>query len=147
MLTAQDGSVASGWIAPAVLYAKLSGRISGPLGHAYAKRIGKLIAPIQQLCFFCDASELRYYDLLARSVLARSVLANRRKFSLIAFLTTNNGISAVVDSLVRTLREPVEVLTRRESFESRVLHKAPLSLRKLDQSNWFSADRSQVPPR
>jgi len=94
----------------------------------FATRLGALVAQSQAICLFCDRSELKYYDLLARSAFARVVLSHRRRFTSIVILTW-----------ATTLWEPIEILTEADVFETRLLRKAPLAMRKLDPKTWFSA--------
>ena len=131
-ISGKDGSVDLGWVAPNVLYARFRGAFTSSTGHAFATRLNLLIAPVQSLSLFCDATELKYYDLLARSSFARVVHSNRRKFAKVTVLGQSEGISPQLRSLVATLGEPVELLTQRSKFEAQLARKAPQSLQKID---------------
>jgi hypothetical protein len=135
----KDGSVAFGWVAPAVLYNRFDGGFTSNMGCEFATRLGALVAQSQSICLFCDCSELKYYELLARSAFARVILSHRRRFTSIVILTWAEGISQSVQTLATTLGEPIEILTDADVFEARLLRKAPLAMRKLDPKIWVSA--------
>src|ERR1700690_2639596 len=137
----KDGSVAFGWVAQAVLYTRYQGGLSTETGYAYAARLSALFAQSPSLCFFCDSSELKSYDLLARSSFARVILSNRRKFSSIVMLSRADGVSPAIQALVTTIGEPIAVLTNRNTFDVQLLRKAPLALRKLESANWGNIAR------
>jgi hypothetical protein len=134
-------SVAFGWVAQAVLYTRFQGGFTAPIGQVYAARLSALVAQSQSLCFFCDSSELKSYDVLARSSFARVILSNRRKFSSIVMLAWTEGVSHATQALVTTIGEPIEVLTNRNAFEVQLLRKAPLALRKVDSADWGNIAR------
>lgn len=147
VLSDKDGSVAFGWVAPAVLYTRFGGGFTSRMGFAFATRLGALVAQAQSLCLFCDCSELKYYDLLARSAFARVVLSHRRRFASIVILTWAEAISQSVRSLATTLGEPVEILTDMDAFETRLLRKAPLAMRKLDSRTWVTVAGTEAQSR
>ena len=137
----KDGSAVFGWVAPAVLYTRYQGGLSAETGRAYAMRLSTLVAQAPSLCFFCDSSGLKHYDLLARSSFARVILSNRRKFSSIVLLAWAEGVSPATQALVTTIGEPIQVLTNRNTFEVQLLRKAPLALRKVDSADWGNIAR------
>ncbi len=142
VLSDDAGAVAFGWVAEAVLYTQFQGRLSAETGHAYAIRLSALVAQTQLFSFFCDASGLKYCDLLARSAFARVLLSNRRRFASLVVLTWAEGQSQTMQALVAMLGEPIEVLKDSDAFEASLLHKAPLALRKLHPETWLSTAQS-----
>ena len=140
----KDGSVAFGWVAQAVLYARFHGVFTAPIGQVYAARLSALVAQSQSFCFFCDSSELKSFDVLARSSFARVILSNRRRFSCIVILARAEGVSHATQALATAIGEPIEVLTSRQTFEAHLLHRAPLALRKLDSANWGAVPRPRL---
>lgn len=141
VLCDSEGTVAFGWVCPAVFYTRFEGGLTSETGHAYASRLGALVARTVGVSFFCDSSRLKQYDLLARSAFVRVVLANRRKFASITMLTWAEGISQATRALVETLGDPIDLLTDIASFEARLLKAAPQARRKLDPSTWV---RTQI---
>lgn len=67
LLRDSDGTVVFGWACPAVFYTRFEGGLTSATGHAYASRLGTLVAQTDGVSFFCDSSRLKHYDLLARS--------------------------------------------------------------------------------
>ncbi|HEY5957959.1 MAG TPA: hypothetical protein VIV60_15455 [Polyangiaceae bacterium] len=131
LLCDSDGTVVFGWACPAVFYTRFEGGLTSLTGHAYATRLGALVAQTDGVSFFCDSSRLKQYDLLARSAFVRVVLAHRCKFTSITMLTWAEGISLATKALVETLGDPIDVLTDIALFEARLLKAAPQSRRKL----------------
>ena len=84
-------------------------------------RLHALVTDVSSLRYFSDASALESYDLLARSAFARVVLANRRRFDEIVFLTWAEGVSSTARALVAVLGEPIEILTD-EALRSELGH-------------------------
>jgi len=119
------GSVAIGWIATGVLYARTVGDISAEVGKVQAARIQGFAEAVTQLSFFIDASQLKQYDLLARSAFVRAVLANRRKFSELVMLSVAEGETPAEQSLVSVVGEPFDILRAPDDFEDRLLELAP----------------------
>jgi len=128
----KDGSVAMAWLAPGVFYTRFQGGFTASMGHRYATRLNALIAPVRSLSLFCDMAGLRYYDLLARSSLARVVLSNRRRFNSITMLVPKEGMSSQIGVLVAALGEPLVVLSHRNKFDAQIARKAPQGMRKID---------------
>jgi hypothetical protein len=147
LLSDNDGSVLFGWVADGVLYTRFHGGMNAETGYIYATRLGSLVGPAQSICFFCDSSELKNYDLLARSAFARVILSSRRKFTSLVMLTWAEGPSASSQALAATLGEPIEILTSVNSFEARLSRQAPLVSRKLDPKTWVTVDRSTASTR
>jgi hypothetical protein len=65
------------------------------------------------------------YDLIARSVFVRVLLSHRRKFTQIVMLTWAQGLSAVSQSMVATVGEPLVILDDVGEFERRLMSVAP----------------------
>ncbi len=147
VLSDQNGSVAFGWAAPAVLYTRFQGGLSAETGQAHALRLGTLVAQSQTICFFCDESELKYQDLLARSAFARVILSNRRRFASLVILTWAEGVSPATHGLAASLGEQLEVLMHVKTFEARLLHKAPQAKRILDPKLWKTTTQSRTVKR
>ena len=133
LLSDKAGSIAFGWLAPTVLYTRFRGGFTAKTGHAYATRLGVLIALPISVCFFCDMSELRYYDFLARSAIVRAILLHRRKFSSITLLASAEGNSPAIRDLAAIFGNPIQVVTNRKKFEGALLKKAPLAFQKIDR--------------
>jgi hypothetical protein len=144
LLSDNDGSVVFGWVADGVLYTKFQGGLNAETGYIYATRLASLVGPAQSINFFCDSSELKNYDLLARSAFARVILSNRLKFTSLVMLTWAEGPSPSSRALAATLGEPIEILTSVNSFEARLSRQAPLVSRKLDPKTWVTVERSSV---
>ena len=145
VMSDKDGSVAFGWAAHAVLYTRFYGGFTAPMGYAFARPLSVLVAQVQSLCFFCDASELKHYDLLARSAFARVILSNRLRITSLVMLASSESRSPNIRALVATLGEPIELMTNTEAFEIRLLRKAPLASPKLNPRNWVAvAQRSAL---
>lgn len=134
-----EGSVALGWVHEDVLYTRLTGGLSAEVGNEFARRLHILSSQVSSLRYFSDYSALSHYDLLARSSFVRTVLANRRKFATLVFLTWPENLSPVTKNLVAVLGEPIEMLTDADEFEARLLREAPLAKQKLDPRNWVHA--------
>ena len=132
LIGGKDGSVAMAWLAPGVFYTRFQGGFTASMGHTYATRLNVLIAPVRSLSLFCDMAGLKYYDLLARSSLARVVLSNRRRFNSITMLVPKEGMSSQIGVLVAALGEPLVVLSHRNKFEAQIARKAPQGMRKID---------------
>ncbi len=142
LLSDDDGSILFGWVAEGVLYARFQGSLNAETGYIYATRFGTLVGPAQSIHFFCDSSELKNYDLLARSAFARVILSSRRKFTSLVMLTWAEGPSPTSRALAATLGEPIDILTSVNSFEARLSRQAPLVSRKLDPKTWVNVERS-----
>jgi hypothetical protein len=147
LLSDNEGSVVFGWVADGVLYTKFQGALNAETGYIYATRLSSLVGPAQSIYFFCDSSELKHYDLLARSAFARVILSSRRKFISLVMLAWSKGPSPSSQALATTLGEPIEVLTSVNSFEARLARQAPLVSRKLDPKTWVTVDRATASAR
>lgn len=147
LLSDDDGSVVFGWVAEGVLYTRFQGGLNAETGYIYATRLSSLVSPAQSIYFFCDSSELKNYDLLARSAFARVILSCRRKFTSLVMLTWAEGPSPSSLALAATLGEPIEILTSANAFEVRLSRQAPLVSRKLDPKTWVTVDRSTAAAR
>ena len=142
LLSDNDGSVLFGWVADGILYTRFQGGLNAETGYIYATRLAALVGPAQSIHFFCDSSELKNYDLLARSAFARVILSNRRKFTSLVMLTWADGPSPSSRALAATLGEPIEILTSSNAFEARLSRQAPLVSRKLDPKTWVTVERT-----
>ena len=139
-IAGKDGAVAMAWLAPGVFYTRFQGGFTASMGHTYATRLNTLIAPVRSLSLFCDMAGLKYYDLLARSSLARVVLSNRRRFNSITMLVPKEeGIASQIGVLVAALGEPLVVLLHRNKFEAQIASKAPQGMRKIDPKSGYFA--------
>jgi hypothetical protein len=125
LLSDEEGSVAIGWVAPGVLYARLTGGVSADIGQAYAAQIQSFAESIGALALFVDFSSITYYDLLARSAFVRAVLHNRRKFTALTLLTFSHETTLAERTFVSAIGEPVDVLREPAEFEVRLLAAAP----------------------
>jgi hypothetical protein len=121
----EEGSVAIGWVAPGVLYARLTGGISAHIGQAYATRIQSFAESVEELALFVDFSSITHYDLLARSAFVRAVLHNRRKFPTLTLLTFSHETTLAERTFLSAIGEPAEVLREPAEFEVRLLAAAP----------------------
>jgi len=128
----REGAAVYGWAASGVVYTRFDGGLSAEAGQAYATRLSALVKGVSAFTFFCDSSQLKYYDLLARSAFVRAILANRRRLSSLVFLTWAEGVSPITRALAEAVGEPMEILTDLATFESRLLRSAPHILRKID---------------
>ena len=137
-----EGSVALGWVDEGVLYSRLSVGLSAEVGNEFAKRLLVLSSQVSSLSYFSDYSALSHYDLLARSSFVRTVLASRRKFTALVFLTWPENLSPATKNLVSVLGEPIELLTDGEEFEARLLRAAPQAKQKLDPRTWVHAAKA-----
>jgi len=147
LLSDNDGSVVFGWVADKVLFTRFQGGLNAETGYIYATRLSSLVGPAQSISFFCDSSELKNYDLLARSAFARVVLSSRRKFTSLVILTWADGPSPSSQALAATLGEPIEILTSVNAFEARLARQAPLVSRKLDPKTWVTVERANAAAR
>lgn len=120
-----EGAVAVGWVAPSVLYARLTGGISAELGSSYAALLQRFAEPASSLALFVDYSSITHYDLLARSAFVRVLLANRRKFTALTLLTFSHETTLAERSFVGAVGEPIDVLRQSVEFELRLLTVAP----------------------
>jgi hypothetical protein len=147
LLSDNDGSVVFGWVADGVLFTRFMGGLNAETGYIYATRLSSLVGPAQSIIFFCDSSELKNYDLLARSAFARVILSSRRKFTSLVMLTWAEGPSPTSRALAASLGEPIELLTSVNAFEARLARQAPLVSRKLDPKTWVTVDRATASAR
>lgn len=120
-----EGKVALGWVAPSVLYVRLTGGISADLGRAYTEQLQGFTQSVDALAMFVDYSSITHYDLLARSAFVRTVLANRRKVTTLTLLTFSRETTVGERTFVSAIGEPVEVLREPAEFELRLLAAAP----------------------
>jgi hypothetical protein len=125
LISDEEGSVAIGWVAPGVLYARLTGGISADIGQAYAALILSFAESVDTLALFVDFSSITHYDLLARSAFVRTVLHNRRKFRTLTLLTFSQETTLAERTFVSAVGEPVDVLREPAEFEVRLLAAAP----------------------
>jgi hypothetical protein len=146
VLADENGSVAIGWAAERVLYARFKQNFSGNLGDRYAACLETLIRPVESLHYFADASSLHGCDLLARSTFARVVFANRRRFGSIVVLTWGEGVGLAARALTEALGDSVEFVTDNTAFETRLLALAPQARRTLG-SEWPRPPTSNAPLR
>jgi len=124
-LSDQTGSVALGWIARDVYYARFTGALSARLGGEQNHRMLEALETCSTLRYFSDSRALTSYDLLARSAFVRLVLANRKKFADIVILTWSGGISSTTEAFKVAIGEPVAVLTDSSEFERRLIAATP----------------------
>jgi hypothetical protein len=125
LLSDEEGSVAIGWVAPGVLYARLTGGVSADIGQAYAAQIQSFAQSVGALALFVDFSSITHYDLLARSAFVRAVLHSRRKFTALTLLTFSHETTLAERTFVSAIGEPVDVLREPSEFEVRLLTAAP----------------------
>jgi hypothetical protein len=144
VLTDEGGSVVLGWLASNVLYVRFTGRLSAELGEAYVARLQTLLANMQSVRYFSDASALHSYDLLARSAFVRFVFANRSVLSSMVMLTWSEALAPSPPTVAATLGNGIDVLTDAKEFEARLLQAAPLARQKLDPKTWQRKPLSPV---
>jgi hypothetical protein len=136
LLEDQEGSVGVGWVGDGVLYTHYQGGLSATVGEALAARVTGYLEQVTSLHYFSDASALNHYDLLARSLFVRMVLAHRRKFRSIVMLTWSDGASTVTETLKSVIGEPLEVMTEPQAFSARMMRLAPRADQWLDPTLW-----------
>jgi hypothetical protein len=141
ILRDDEGAVAIGWVGERVLYAHLSGGLSAEIGSAFTSKLQSLCEQVPSFAYFSDASELTHYDLLARSAFVRVVLANRRKFASLVFLTWPEGISPVTRNFLSVLGEPIDVLTDPAEFDAKLLRATPRGKHGPDPRTWIQLPR------
>jgi hypothetical protein len=134
--------VVIGWVAPDVLYARLTGGLSADVGRAKAARIRGFAEAAHVLDFFVDASRVTHYDLLARSAFVRSILANRRKFQTLVLLTFAKSTTPAETSFVDVVGPPLDLMRNADDFEDRLLDTAPLARRLIESARV----QVQIPP-
>ena len=138
------GTVIFGWAGQGVLYTRFKEGLTAQNGQAYSARLAALVVQASAIHFFCDFSELTYYDLLARSAFIRAVLSNRRRFVSHTWLMWDGELSPAMRSLATSLGDPVSLLKDRKVFEDQLLKLAPLAWRKLDPKTWEAPKPPQL---
>jgi hypothetical protein len=142
-----EGSVTLGWAGDSVLYAVAEGGLSSELGTRLAKAVQTLVARFTDIHYFCDASSLTRYDLLARSAFVRMALANRRRFASFTVLTWPAAVSPGADALTGALGESCLVVREPADFERRLLEFAPLARYRIDPANAERFESAARPAR
>jgi hypothetical protein len=136
MMTDPEGSIAVGWVAPDVLYAKLGGGLSGRLGSAFATKLKALADGKTSIRLFIDSSGLRHYDLLARSAVIRVLLAKRRAFESFTMLAWAGEIGPGERAFAAALGSGVDIVTSSDEFEAKLYRVAPSARQLLDPKTW-----------
>ena len=136
MLRDTEGAVILGWLGEGVFYTRLVGTLSAELGEILAAHLKKVVAEVPSLLYFSDLSGLQTYDLLARSVVTRVLLANRRRFTDIVILTWSQGVNAAEQAFVTAIGDPISLFTDPTEFEKRLLRAAPFAKQTLDPNTW-----------
>lgn len=149
ILSDQDGSIMTGWVADRVLYARLQGVVSADLARAHTTRFDAMTAGASRIAYFSDGSGLSRYDLLARSAFARFVLARPGLFRSITLLAADETVARAVEPLTHTLGGLVLLTTDPEDFELRLLSAAPFAFTAavFQSDRRSSHERSAVPLR
>ena len=135
-MTDPEGSIVVGWVAPDVLYAKLSGGLSGRLGSAFAAKLRALVDGKTSIRYFIDSSALKHYDLLARSALIRVLLAKRRAFESFTMLTWAGEIGPGERAFADALGKGVDIIASSDEFEAKLYRVAPTARQLLDPKTW-----------
>jgi hypothetical protein len=123
----EGGAIHVGWVAPGVLFARLTGGLSAKLGAEFAAHLARLAESVPSLAYYSDASALTRYDLLARSAFVRVVMSQRKKFAEIVLLTWADGVSSTTKAFTAVIGEPITILTHAAAFESRLQRVAPMA--------------------
>jgi hypothetical protein len=134
--------VTFGWVGRGVFYARYGGSLSGRVGIAYAARLAQWLLTVSSLVHFSDTSELRQYDLMARSAFTRLVFENRRKFSKLVMLTWSSGATSSAQAFAASLGASVTLLENAIAFEQQLVAEAPLARQMIDSRPWVN----QRPP-
>jgi hypothetical protein len=132
-----EGSIVLGWVTDGILYGRVTGGLSAGLGSEYAARIQAFATEAGRLRYYCDASRLEHYDLLARSAFVRAVMANRRAFELLLICMPGNGLNPVEKAFVAVLGGGVDIIFDAGDFESRLYRAAPIARQHLDPKTWL----------
>jgi hypothetical protein len=131
-----EGSIVLGWVDEGILYGRVSRGLSSGLGAAYAARLQAFADENGRVNYYCDASRLKHYDLLARSAFVRVVMANRRAFESLVILMFGKGLSPAEKAFVAVLGDGVDVIFDPAEFEARLYRVAPLARQHLDPKSW-----------
>jgi hypothetical protein len=140
-----DGSVAFGWVAAGVFYARLSGGLSANLGQLYVARLQSFVDRTDSLSYFSDASALDHYDLRARNDLVTCFRVNRHKFEDLVMLTWSEGASAASQAVAAAIGDRVDILTDADQFDLRLLQIAPSAAHLVEARS--SISKAAQPPR
>jgi hypothetical protein len=137
ILRDEEGSVALGWVGAGVFYSRFTGGLSAGLGALHVARLEETLKQVQSLRYFIDSSTVEYYDLCARSSLARALAANRHKFSEVVLLTWAAGVTRTIENFVTSIGNPLTLLSEPRDFDRMLLRAAPLARQRLDaNSGW-----------
>jgi hypothetical protein len=120
-LSVGTGSVTLTWLGARVLYARLCGDFSLPLGRAQAARLGELTEHCTAIHYFADGSALEHYDLGVRNLFARFISARRATFASITLLACSRNVQRRVEPLVAATGGLVRLYTRPAEFERALL--------------------------
>lgn len=131
----REGSSHLGWAGDSVLYARFQGGLSAELGARVAVQLQSLISSASAVHYFCDASRLTRYDLLARSAFVRVALANRRRFASFTFLLFGETVSSAARTFAAGLGDGVEFFVDVSEFERKLLRLAPLARHRIEGPN------------
>jgi hypothetical protein len=131
-----EGSIVIGWVGTDVLYAKLSGGLSGRLGSTFAAKLQELVDGKTGIRYFGDTSELEHYDLLARSALLRVLLAKRRSFESFTMLSWAGEIGPRERAFATALGSGVDIVASLDDFEAKLYRLAPTARQRLDPKTW-----------
>jgi hypothetical protein len=135
----EEGSAVIGWVGESVFYVRFRGGLSAKIGMAHLARLGAVLKEVPSLSYFCDASALQSYDLLARGAFARLVSENRHKFSSLVMLSWAASITPSTRAFMSALGDTAKMLTSATEFDSLLLEAAPFAKRKLHPNAWVKA--------
>jgi hypothetical protein len=107
--------------------------------------LGLVVPAAKGVKYFYDSSDLKGYDLLARSAFFRVVMANRQQFSSLVFLSWVEGISLAARTFVEAMGEGAELLTERSVFEAKLYTLAPRARSQLDAAKRGRAYQTKGP--
>lgn len=120
-----EGIVTLGWIAPDVFYAHYCGALTVEVGQACAAYQRAALNGVPAFHFFADSSEMKQYDLTARSALVRLLLEHRSRFASLVMLSWPGGSSGATVALATAIGKACHLLTDRAAFEGKLLLVAP----------------------
>lgn len=145
VLSNSNGSVALGWVAHHVYYARFVGSLSAELGRAHLARLENALSGTHSLAYFADASALGSYDLLARSALVRLILKHRGKLPSVVMLALAGGITARTEAFAAALGGAVQIVHDPAEFEKLLARAAPRWRKVIEPA--VAAQASSAAPR
>jgi hypothetical protein len=119
-----DGSLIVGWLAPNVLYSRLTGVIAEGLATRLARRLTLLIGDTLDIDYFTDTSAISSFDLKAFAAVVDAMTAKREHFHGILAYTGHTRRSANARALPDAFSNFEYALTL-EEFELRLRSAAP----------------------